>query len=300
MMFGEFYKPGAVMDYPVGGARAIVDALVRGLERHGGELKLRSRVAEILTTEGRVEGVRLAGGDIIRARRAVVSGASIWDTLQLLTPGALPPQWCEERAATPPAKSFMHLHVGFDAAGLDLKALQAHYVCIRDWSRGVYAEENACLMSIPSVEDDSLAPPGCGVLHAYTPATEPWERWANVKRNSEEYKVLKAERAEFLWREVERVIPDIRERAKVTLIGTPLTHARFLNKHQGTYGPALVAGEATFPGPGTPLDGLTLCGDSCFPGIGVPAVAASGLLAAHATGFSTLGPQLEMLDRVAP
>jgi len=229
----------------------------------------------------------------------VVCGASVWDTLKLLPQGSVSEQWSRERAATPAANSFMHLHVGFDASGLDLKALQAHYVCIHDWQRGVGAEENAVLMSIPSVEDDSLAPAGCGVLHAYTPATEPWERWASVRRGSKEYDELKAERAEFLWKEVERVIPDIRQRAKVALVGTPLTHQRFLNRHRGSYGPALAAGEATFPGPASPLDGLVLCGDSCFPGIGVPAVAASGLLAANATGLGTLGPQMDLLRRMA-
>lgn len=40
------------------------------------------------------------------------------------------------------------------------------------------------------------------------------------------------------------------------------------------------------------VPGLVLCGDSCFPGIGVPAVAGSGLLAAHATGLKTLEPTL--------
>jgi phytoene dehydrogenase-like protein len=32
---------------------------------------------------------------------------------------------------------------------------------------------------------------------------------------------------------LEKVIPDIRARAEVTLIGTPLTHERFLNRHRG-------------------------------------------------------------------
>lgn len=303
MMFGEFYKPNAVMDYPVGGVRSIVETLVRGLEKHGGALRLRSRVAEILVRGGRVKGVRLAGGGeragtVIRARQAVICGASIWDTLPLLSPGAVPERWSKERGATPAAKSFMHLHVGFDTRGLDMDALQPHYVCLQDWDRDIDAEENTALVSIPSVEDSSLAPPGFGVLHAYTPATEPWARWAGLKRTSPEYKELKERRAQFLWQQLERVVPDIRLRAAVTLVGTPLTHARFLNRHQGTYGPALVAGTASFPGPSSPLEGLVLCGDSCFPGIGVPAVAASGLLAAHATGLSTLGPQLEMLKRV--
>jgi hypothetical protein len=35
---------------------------------------------------------------------------------------------------------------------------------------------------------------------------------------------------------LEQVIPDIRQRAELTMVGTPLTHARFLNRHRGTYG----------------------------------------------------------------
>ena len=64
-------------------------------------------------------------------------------------------------------------------------------------------------------------------------------------------------------------------------MGTPLTHERFLRRARGSYGPAIRAGQATFLGTKTPLAGLLCCGDSIFPGIGVPAVAASGMMAAH-------------------
>ncbi|CAE8621152.1 unnamed protein product, partial [Polarella glacialis] len=299
MMFGEFYKPSAVMDYPVGGVRNLVQALVGGLEKHGGQLRVLSRVEQVVVEGGRAVGVRLASGKILRAK-SVICGANVWDALKLLPPGAVPESWAKQRAATPALNSFMHLHVGFDTSGLDLKAIQPHYICLQDWGRGVEAEENAVLISIPSAEDDSLAPPGHGVLHAYTPATEPFAPWEGLKRGSAEYAALKEQRSQYLWKQVERLIPDIRARAKVAHVGTPLTHQRFLRRHQGTYGPALAAGEATFPGPETPLPGLVLCGDSCFPGIGVPAVAASGLLAAHATGLETLGKQIQVLDRLFP
>ncbi len=65
-------------------------------------------------------------------------------------------------------------------------------------------------------------------------------------------------------------------------MGTPLTHARFLRRHHGTYGPGVWAGQGILPGPKTPLLGLLCCGDSSFPGIGLPAVAASGMIAANA------------------
>lgn len=51
----------------------------------------------------------------IRARKAVVSNASMWDTLKLLPPGALPDSYVKGVNTTPQCESFMHLHLGFDA-----------------------------------------------------------------------------------------------------------------------------------------------------------------------------------------
>ncbi len=44
-----------------------------------------------------------------------------------------------------------------------------------------------------------------------------------------------------MWRALERIIPDIRSRCEVSLVGTPLTHERFLRRHRGSYGPAIAA-----------------------------------------------------------
>ena len=122
---------------------------------------------------------------------------------------------------------------------------------------------------------------GEAVLHAYLPATEPYDRWEELERTSDEYQALKTARAEPLWEAIERFIPDIRTRAVVSAIGTPLTHERYLRRHRGTYGPAWAAGTDSFPGHKSPVEGLWCCGDSTFPGIGMPAVAASGLIAAN-------------------
>lgn len=299
LMLGEFYEPGAVMDCPRGGASAIVDALVRGIEKKGGTIFTKSHVEEILVEDGRATGVRLRkGGKDVMAKRAVVSNLSVWDLFGsgILDGSAFPEKFVEERKSTPVGKSFMHLHVGFEATREELAELQAHYMYVDDWDRGVEAQDNAALLSIPSVHDDSLAPEGHGVLHIYTPATEDFAPWEGVRRGTPEYDALKERRAAYLWRVLEEVIPDIRRRAKVVRVGTPLTHRRYLNRHRGSYGPAIVAGQdAPFPFPGTPVKGLLLCGDSCFPGIGVPAVAGSGILAANSVGLDSVGPQLKLL-----
>ena len=162
---------------------------------------------------------------------------------------------------------------------------------VNDWSQGVSAPQNVIVVSIPTVLDPSLAPPGKHMIHVYTPGNEPHELWQGMKRNSPEYKKQKAARAEIMWQGLARVIPDIRERCEVTLVGTPLTHSRFLRRHHGSYGPAIAAGQALFPGATTPISGLLCCGDSTFPGIGLPAVAASGAIAAN-----TLAPITKHLD----
>jgi phytoene dehydrogenase-like protein len=102
-----------------------------------------------------------------------------------------------------------------------------------------------------------------------------------MERGTPEYEQLKMERSQKLWQAVERVIPDIRQRTEVSKVGTPLTHERYLRRHRGTYGPGIIAGTGSFPGAKTPIEGLLVTGDSVFPGIGLPAVAASGIIAAN-------------------
>jgi phytoene dehydrogenase-like protein len=200
------------LDYPQGGSAALVAALVRGLRKYGGELRLNSSVERILIEGDRAVGVQLWQGEILQAR-TVVSNASVWDTLKLLPPG-----------------------------------------------------------------------------------NEPYAPWQGLDRHSAAYQQLKQQRAEVMWQALARVVPDIGSRCEVTLVGTPLTHERFLRRHQGSYGPALWAGKGWFPGPQTPIPGLLCCGDSTFPGIGLPAVAASGLIAANS--LAPVGQHLELLRAI--
>jgi phytoene dehydrogenase-like protein len=171
-----------------------------------------------------------------------------------------------------------------------------HYIVVNDWEKGVTAPQNVVAVSIASVFDPSLAPPGKHAIHAYTPATEPYELWQGMDRRSPDYAKQKQERSEVLWQALERIIPDLRSRCEVVLVGTPLTHERFLRRDRGSYGPAIRAGQATFPGAKTPLAGLLCCGDSTFPGIGVPAVATSGMMAAHS--LAPVSQQVAMLQEV--
>lgn len=269
-MFGERTK--SVIDYPIGGSGAIVDALVRALKKGGGALRLGTHVEKILVESGKVRGVRLRKGEELKAE-IVISNATIWDTYtQLLDPTDLPNSYRENALKTPAIDSFMHLHLGIRADGLE--DLTGHHVVVHD-DRDITTPGNTCMISIPSVWDASLAPLGHHVVHAYT--LEPFESWAK----NAAYEQKKLERSQPLFRAVERVIPDVRNRIVLELIGTPLTHARYLRRYQGTYGAGIPAGQGLFPSCHTPIANLYRVGDSTMPGIGVPAVAASGILCAN-------------------
>ncbi|XP_072971056.1 prolycopene isomerase, chloroplastic [Typha angustifolia] len=296
-MFAEWYKPGCSLEYPLNGSGAVVDALVRGMQKFGGRLALGAHVDNIVVENGRAVGVKLSNGQFVRAKKAVVSNASMWDTLNLLPADAVPQSYQDKVKETPQCESFMHLHLGFDAANLP-EDLGIHHIVVNDWSKGVDADQNVVLISIPSVLGKDLAPPGKHVLHAYTPGTEPFSLWEGLDRKSLEYRRLKEERSEVMWRAVERSLgPGFkRESCDVKLVGTPLTHKRFLRRNRGTYGPAIKAGEATFPGHSTPIPQLFCCGDSTFPGIGVPAVAASGAIVANT--LVSVSQHSDLLDAV--
>jgi phytoene dehydrogenase-like protein len=339
-MFSERGRGLDRIDYPLGGSAAVVDALVRGIERFGGRVLLRAEADEVLVEGGRAVGVALkpraggggGGGDkrreVVRASRAVVSNASAWATRALVRrhtalDGGAPAAWREWHAladpdakdgapsspssapATRPLGSFMHLHLGIDATGLDLSRMDIHHLFVDQWGGADAPSDldlphNVQIASIPSVLDPSLAPPGKAVVHAYSAANEPWELWEGARRGTDEYAALKKERAEPLWRALERVIPDVRQRAEVALVGTPLTHARFVRRHRGSYGCAISAADVKagehpgWPGPQTPIPGLLVCGGDCAPGVGVPAAAASGMITANT--LTTVGQHLELLD----
>ena len=55
-MLMERNRPGSTIDYPMGGTKAIIDALRRGIEKNGGRIMLKSHVEEII-----VEGKSLNG-----------------------------------------------------------------------------------------------------------------------------------------------------------------------------------------------------------------------------------------------
>ncbi len=61
---------------PVGGAQRVTDSMVTLLERHGGRLRLGTRVKRVLVRHRRAVGVELSDGTEVAARQAVVANTA--------------------------------------------------------------------------------------------------------------------------------------------------------------------------------------------------------------------------------
>jgi len=302
MVFSDRHAGG--INYPKGGVGVIAGKLVAGLERHGGAIRYRSRVVKVLLEQGRAVGVRLAGGEELRARR-VVSNATRWDTFGdpdgdgqqpegagELPASAMPSQTLIDGADTPaaertwrrrykPSPSFLSLHLGV-RADLIPEGTHVHHLLLERWE-DLEAEQGTVFVSMPSLLDPSLAPEGHQIVHTFTPSS--MEAWQGLSPS--EYRVKKQADADRLIARLEAILPGLAGAITHREVGTPRSHRRFLGRMGGSYGPIpamRLPGLLPMPFNRTGISGLYCVGDSCFPGQGLNAVAFSGFACAHRIG----------------
>lgn len=305
-MYGE--RCGAPMEYPVGGARSLVNELASGISARGGHIACNAHVDEIIVRGGSAVGVRMRrGGREILTDSSVLSSASLWDMLLKLVPQASLPTSFRERALRDnvPVDSFMHLHVALPITRDELIATlsEGHHVFLLDAAAGVDTPGNTVMLSAPSMWSPHLAPPEWAVLHAYT--LEPYTDWPAVRQQGRaHYERHKQLKAKPLFAAIESLIPDLHTRLEhpnaVCKIGSPLTHERFNRRYKGTYGSGIRAGVKQFLWPGDfPVRNIKICGgDSTFPGIGVPAAAASAMICVNE--MFTVRQHKQVIDKVFP
>ena len=276
MVFSDRHYGG--INYPKGGVGKIAQKLVEGLEKAGGEILYKTRVAEILQENGKAVGVKLVNGQEYRAKR-IVSNATRWDTFDKLMPSAtIPPKEQRWRQRYQKSPSFLSLHLGVKASVLP-PGTECHHILLEDWE-DMEAAEGTIFVSIPTLLDSDLAPEGHHIIHTFTPS---WiDKWQGLEPH--DYQQKKEQAALKLIRRLEKIFPGLEVGIDFQEVGTARTHRRFLNRQDGTYGPIpqrKLLGLLGMPFNRTSVKGLYCVGDSTFPGQGLNAVAFSGFACAH-------------------
>jgi len=271
-LFGYWIHGG---HYPRGGSGRLGAELAAAVRRHGGEVLLKSPVAEILVENGRASGVRLASGRRIAAR-AVISNADLRRTfLELVPAAALPAAFRARIERAEPATSAVMVGLGLDRP-VDLAPI-SHIV----GEDGLHVH-----IAAPSRVDPSAAPEGFATLEliALVPQAEAARWFADpdavddpARRAAPDYLAARTAFGDRLIDAVARAVPDLRERIVLRVDATPLTFARYDWSSRGSiYG---VAEGHRLQGSRSPVPGLWIAGAANI-GPGIEAALISGVNAA--------------------
>lgn len=288
-----------------GGMGAVTEHLLQMFTAAGGELRLRTKVDEILVDGGRVTGVRLEDGATLSAPVVVSNLAPDLTVNQLVDGSAIPADIRERFARIDHRGSYVQMHFALDgpptfaepyevlndpeyqsAIGIFTtpEELQQQW---EDSRRGVVPADPAIALQIPSANDPTLAPPGKHAVSAFS-------LWFPLSEEIAGYGALKTEMGRRVIDKITKLAPDFEK-----LI---LRHTTFTPKHMGTmfnapggdYCHGLIHPEQMGPNrPGPkgyvdqpiPIAGLYLAGAGCHGGPGITFIpgynAAQQVLAEH-------------------
>ncbi len=288
--------------YAIGGTGALVDALGHLLERLGGRIVLGADVERVLVSEGRAVGVQLADSTTYPAD-VVVSNADpgyTYGTLLSSEPRARP-----ARARLRQARPSMSLHVlyfGADRTWPDSPLAHHNMLFARDQRaamRRVFpsriprrpqpgahstpgapsAEDMFLYVHVPTRTDPSVAPPGCEALYVLVATPALPERAPDPQ--GEQARV----RAAVLDVLDRKYLPGLSEHLVVEHAIGPEHFRDVLNSPRGaafSLQPTLFQSGWFRPhNRSRAVRGLYLVGAGTHPGAGVPAVLASGKIAAE-------------------
>ena len=297
-------SPGTVMTYlyrlsglagsdalgvaqPLGGMGSVCDALAASAHRAGAELRTGSRVARIIVEADRACGVVLESGEVIRASN-IISNADPRSTfLSLLGPAQLDTGFVRKVQHLRASGRAGKLHLALSGlpvfTGLPPKSAADRLLIApsmdyleRSFNPSKYREyptDAALEISLPTVRDPALAPPGQHVLSAVVQFL-PYD-------NSEARDANRAACLESILATLERHAPGLRALVLSAELLTPYDIEQEFGMTGGHWHHAAMGFDQFFfirPVPGaaqyrTPVDGLFLCGAGCHPGGGVMGIA---------------------------
>ena len=272
-----------------GGIGALTTHLQELFISHGGQLRLRSKVDEILVADGQVAGVRMEDGSTLTASVVISAVAPDVTITRLMDPNALPADLRERFSRIDHRGSYLQMHFALDgiptfALPYDMlndpemraaigifstpEELQRQW---QDCRRRMVPADPAIALQIPSAHDRDLAPDGKHAVSAFS-------LWFPIEESQSSYGEMKVEMG---WRVIEKI-----GRLAPNFEGLIIRHTTFTPRHmatmfgapRGDYCHGLIHPEqmgVNRPGPKgyvdqpIPIDGLYLGSAGCHGGPGI-------------------------------
>jgi phytoene desaturase len=265
---------------PHGGMHALPVAMAEAAQKAGAQFHFGAHVDRVVLrhgTHGAVRGVRLADGEFV-AGDAVVCNADLPVAYRTLLGGLDAPR-VARRGRYSPSVFVWHAGVRGDLP----HGTEHHNIHFgREWdeafrallSRGVRMRDPSMLVTVPTVTVPGMAPPNRHVLYALEPAPnlDGEVDWTLERGRARDRLVDAVQRAGYpVDAEIDAFVDPLDWEAQGLERGTPFALSHTF-RQTGPFRPRNVDERAP---------GLVFVGSGTVPGVGVPMVLVSGMLAAR-------------------
>ena len=294
-VFGEVNGQRGQWGHARGGMGAITAAMARECEARGVTLRTVAPVARVIVKRGRAAGAELEGGEVVEAKRVVANVNPKLLFERLVAPEHLDADFRARIAAYRCGSGTFRMNVALSelpdfsalpgtapaphhASGIilapSLAYMERAYFDARTtgWSRAPIVE-----VLIPSVVDDTLAPPGrhvaslfCQHVHPDLPAVAPGRSWDDAREEVADLMIDTVNRAAPNFRASvlgRRALTPLDLERDFGLVGGDIFHGALSLDQLFSARPVL--GHASYR---APVPGLYLCGSGTHPGGGVTGV----------------------------
>ncbi len=287
--FGEVNGRKGAWGHAIGGMGAITQSMAKAAAEHGVEIETGAEVAEVLIERDRVVGVALTDGRIVRGRTLAAKVNLKLLYTRLLPEQSVPPPFLERMRNFKCGSGSFRMNLALSElpsfTALPGKAAGAHHgagiiigpslaymdKAYRDALAHGWSREPVVEMVIPSVLDDSLAPPGAHVASLFCQHVAP------ELPNGRSWDEAKEEVADLMIATVDRYAPGFASSVvgrqalspldlerEFGLVGGDIFHGALSLNQLFSARPML--GHADYRGP---IGGLYHCGSGAHPGGGV-------------------------------
>jgi phytoene dehydrogenase-like protein len=280
--------PAGSVQFPAGGVGAITQAMAAAAKEAGAEIRAGVEISEILVKDGIATGVVLASGEEIAAR-AVVSNADPKRTLmQLVDPAHLAPDFVQKiknyRCMGTVAKINLAISALPEFTALKVKgngnllrgriqiSPEIDYLerAFDESKYGNFSRNPYIEITIPSLSDPSLAPPGEHVMSIYM-------QYAPYKLKNSDWESQRKTLGENVVKTISQYAPNLPQ----TILSHQIITPKDLEETYGLTGGHIFHGELAldqfftmrplldWARYQTPIERLYLCGSGTHPGTGL-------------------------------
>ncbi len=236
------------MGWPSGGSLAFAGSIAKRYKDLGGDLRLKSRVNQVIVKNNRAVGVELENEEKITADH-VISAADGYSTIYRMLGGKFTNQAIDTYYGKKPDAQEMSLHINL-GVNRDISEMPraVTYLLDKDITIGDY-HANKLDVEFFGFEK-SFAPKGKGVVKVILKSG--YDYWNSLKEDSNRYAETKEQAAGQAIAVLDNYLPGIKKQVEVIDVTTPVT----VEKNTGSrFGYQAWASENTFK---TMLSGLSI------------------------------------------